>query len=69
MVNFGNELCDVALAGENITNLKCLGLFCSLGNFFWVVYNDTGYIDIWVITLCGTQDCIIELEFGHTGYI
>ena len=31
MVNFGNELCDVALAGENITNLKCLGLFCSLG--------------------------------------
>ena len=51
MVNFGNELCDVALAGENITNLKCLGLFCSLGNFFWVVYNDTGYIDIWVITL------------------
>ena len=51
MVNFGNELCDVALAGENITNLKCLGLFCSLGNFFWVVYNDTGYIDICVITL------------------
>ena len=51
MVNFGNELCDVALAGENITNLKCLGLFCSLGNFFWLVYNDTGYIDIWVITL------------------
>ena len=50
-VKFGNELCDVALAGENITNLKCLGLFCSLGNFFWVVYNDTGYIDIWVITL------------------
>ena len=46
MVNFGNELCDVALAGENITNLKCLGLFCSLGNFFWLVYNDTGYIDI-----------------------
>ena len=41
MVNFGNELCDVALAGENITNLKCLGLFCSLGNFFWLVYNDT----------------------------
>ena len=41
----------MALAGENITNLKCLGLFCSLGNFFWLVYNDTGYIDIWVITL------------------
>ena len=52
MVNFGNELCDVALAGENITNLKGI-----VHNFFVYRLN----LIFWIVMGCGIDD------FGRRG--